>query len=465
MQLTNFLIAASASSREALQRIETNHHGVIFITDPDGSVSGIATDGDIRRRLLGGGSLDDAISQCANAEFVWEEPATPRELLLKKLDDRIRVIPILDSARRLVEVVSRKHLPIQAEGAVYARARAPVRISFGGGGSDLTHFFCGNEGGAVINTTISLYSHATLRLRNDERVTVRSVDLGKSLQAENLSAFLSKEGGFGLIQALLQSISPEFGFDLFLQSDFPMSSGLGGSAAVSAAILGCFNQFRRDQWDLHELAELAYQAERHYLGVAGGWQDQYATVFGGFNFMEFRMAQNIVHPLRIHPDTLLELEECLVLCDTGTTHDSGDIHNDQFQNMSAANVRAMVETSVQLSYVMRNHLLRGRLLQFGLAMDKAWCLKRKLSSKISNPALDDIYAQAKERGAIGGKLLGAGGGGFFLFYVPPYRKHDLIEHIVGSGLNVRPFRFESSGLQAWKVRESRNHTAPDVHVA
>ena len=291
------------------------------------------------------------------------------------------------------------------------------------------------------------------------------MDLCEALQAENLSGFLAKEGRFGLIQALLRSISPEFGFDLFLQSDFPMSSGLGGSAAVSAAILGCFNQFRRDQWDLHELAEISYQAERHYLGVAGGWQDQYATVFGGFNFMEFRMDQNIVHPLRINRDTLLELEECLVLCDTGTTHDSGDIHNDQFQKMSAAHIRDIVQTNVRLSYAMRNDLLRGRLLQFGLAMDRAWHLKRQLSSKISNPALDDIYAQARERGAVGGKLLGAGGGGFFLFYVPPYRKHDLIEHLMASGVKVRPFRFESRGLQAWKARESRNHAASDLHAA
>ncbi len=456
MNLEIFTISFQAPLRDALQRVEANHHGMIFVMDAARSVVGVATDGDIRRHLLDGGSLEDSIAKCANDDFVWENPATPRELLLKKLDHRIRVIPLLDSARRLVGVVSRNHLPLQAEGAVYGRARAPVRISFGGGGSDLTHYFSGNDG-AVINTAISLYSHATLRIREDERIIVRSMDLGETLEAESLSAALGKEGRFGLIQALLRAISPEFGFELFLHSDFPMSSGLGGSAVVSASILGSFNQFRRDHWDLHELAEIAYQAERHYLGVAGGWQDQYATVFGGFNFMEFRMDQNIAHPLRSHPDTLLELEECLVLCDTGTTHDSGDIHNDQSQKMTASHIRDMVETNVRLSYAMRNDLLRGRLLQFGLAMDQAWQLKRQLSNKISTPALDNIYAQAKEQGAIGGKLLGAGGGGFFLFYVPPYRKHDLIDYIKAAGLKVRSFRFESQGLQAWKVRESRNH--------
>lgn len=462
MQLDIFLIKASATLREALQLIESNHHGMIFVTDDNGAVSGVATDGDIRRLLLDGGTLDSVITQCANPNFVWESPTTPRESLLKKLDHRIRVIPLLDSARRLVGLVTSDHLPIQAEGAIYARARAPVRISFGGGGSDLTHYFSGNEGGAVINTTISLYSHATLRIRNDEQVFIRSLDLSETLHADDLPSALAATGRFGLIQALLRAIRPDFGFELFLHSDFPMSSGLGGSAVVSASILGCFNQFRRDQWDPHELAEIAYQAERHYLGVAGGWQDQYATVFGGFNFMEFRMDQNIVHPLRIHPDTLLELEECLVLCDTGTSHDSGDIHQDQRQQMAAAHVRNMVETNVRLSYEMRNDLLRGRLGQFGQSLDKAWQFKRQFSEKISSSRLDQIYTEAKSNGAIGGKLLGAGGGGFFLFYASPYRKHQLITHLEASGLKIRPFRFEPQGLQAWTVRESRNHHESEV---
>lgn len=457
MQLDKFLISESASLREALERIESNHHGMIFLTAVNGAIAGVATDGDIRRYLINDGTLDDSITRCANADFVWEKPTTPRELLLKKLDHRIRAIPLLDAHRRLVGLVSREYMPVQAEGAVYARARAPVRISFGGGGSDLTHYFSGNEGGAVINTTISLYSHATLRIRKDVGVIIRSLDLGETLQADDLPAALAQPSRFGLIQALLRAINPDFGFELFLHSDFPMRSGLGGSAVVSASVLGCFNQFRRDQWDLHELAEIAYQAERHYLGVAGGWQDQYATVFGGFNFMEFRMDQNIVHPLRIQPSTLLELEECLVLCDTGTNHDSGDIHRDQRQQMATEHVRNLVETNVRLSYDMRNELLRGRLLQFGHSIDKAWQFKRQFSDKISTSRLDQIYARAKENGAIGGKLLGAGGGGFFLFYAPPFRKHELITHLEASGLTVRPFRFEQQGLQAWTVRECKNH--------
>jgi len=453
MNLNTFLIESSSHLRDALQCIEVNHHGVIFVTDQNGAVIALATDGDIRRHLMTGGSLDDAIINCSNRNFVSGEPDTAREVLLKKLDNEIRIIPILDGSRRLVGLITRENLSTPNEGAVFARARAPVRVSFGGGGSDLTHYFSSNGGGAVINATISIYSHATLRIRNDRRVIIRSIDLGEDLDAADLQTAFAVPGKFELIQAVLRSINPNFGFELLLHSDFPMNSGLGGSAVVSACILGCFNEFRRDKWDQHELAEIAYQAERHDLGVAGGWQDQYATVFGGLNFMEFSMEQNVVHPLRIKRETLLELEECLVLCDTMTSHDSGDIHEDQRQQMSEAHVRELVEANVKLCYSLRNSLLRGQLSQFGPLLDKAWQLKRQFSSKISSSRLDQIYEDAKRHGATGGKLLGAGGGGFFLFYAPHDRKHELITHLKAADLKISPFGFEEQGLQSWTVRE------------
>jgi D-glycero-alpha-D-manno-heptose-7-phosphate kinase len=454
--LNLFLIDENASLREVLVKIEANHHGIILTVNASGIVTGLATDGDIRRSLLVGASLDHPIASCTNPEFVWADQATSRELLLKQLDHRIRVIPLLDTSRRLTGIISRDQMPLQVEDTIYTRARSPVRISFGGGGSDLTHFFADGDG-AVINSTISLYSHATLRVRKDEQVIIHSRDLGESFYAADLKGAFSQRGNFGLIQALLKAVHPDFGFELFLHSDFPMNSGLGGSAVVSAAVLGCFNQFRQDKWNLHELAELAFQAERLYHGVAGGWQDQYATVFGGCNFMEFKMEQNIVQPLRIHPDILLELEESLILCDTGTQHDSGDIHQDQRQQMQQRDILQMVKKNVELTYRIRNHLLRGRLTQFGQCLHEAWQLKRQFSSKISNARLDQIYESALGHGAVGGKLLGAGGGGFFIFYAPPFRKHELMNNLEAAGLNVHPFRFDQEGLRAWTVREHKNN--------
>lgn len=457
MKIENFVIRGSAPIQQALQAIDQNKHGIVFVSCDGDTVKGAATDGDIRRHLISGGSVSDPLSLCTNKNFYWESAGTAREVLLKKLDSRIKVIPLLNDRGELIDIFSRDLAPAAIEGSVYARARAPVRISFAGGGSDLTRYFSLNSDGAVINATISVFSHALLKLRQDKKIIVKSLDLNETLEADNLQQALASPGKLGLIQAVLKLINPEFGFELYLNSDFPLKSGLGGSAVVSAVILGCFNQFRRDHWDLYELAELAYQAERHHLGISGGWQDQYATVFGGINFMEFRMEQNLVHPLRIHPETILELEESLVLCDTGIPHESGDIQADQERQMTQATVRQHVESNVLLSYQMRNELLKGRLREFGKLLDHAWQHKKQVSQKVSNVNLDSLYDRALSHGALGGKLLGAGGGGFFLFFVPPYDKHKLLSYLKSTGLNPQSFRFEADGLKAWKARESKSH--------
>lgn len=454
--MNNFQISECATLRQALLTIENNHNGIVFLVNEAGVVTGVVTDGDIRRKLLiDGSALDDSICTCANRDFVWADINTPREILLKKLDHRIKAIPILNGSKQLVNVVNRNSLPVQDERRTYACARSPVRISFGGGGSDLTYYFS-KDSGAVINATISLYSHATLRLRDDEKISIHSHDLKDSLIADDLDQALLPNSKFGLIQALIRMVKPDFGFELFVHSEFPMGSGLGGSAVVSAAILGCFNQFRQDKWDLHELAELAYQAERLYFGIAGGWQDQYATVFGGINFMEFEMDQNIVHPLRIPNNTLLELEESLVLCNVGGIHDSGNIHQDQRERLQQDDLNKKVKSNVELTYEIRNHLLRGRLIQFGQALNEAWQLKRQFSSKISNSFIDQLYEGAMQNGAIGGKLLGAGGGGFFIFYSAPFQRHRLIKWLESKQLKIHPFRFDPDGLKSWTVRESKH---------
>lgn len=453
MNINNFKISKDSSLREALELIDKNQSGTIFVIDKDNIVIGVVTDGDIRRKLLKGVQLDDGLENIYNNNFISFDISTSRETLIKKLDTVVSVIPLLDSKGRLVDIASRKHYPITKEEKIFSQSRAPVRISFGGGGSDLTHYF-NKEQGAVINCAISIYSHATLKKRNDKNITIKSSDLKTTLTAENLEDAINQKGSFGLIQSVIKLINPDFGFELSLYSDFPMKSGLGGSATLAAAILGCFNQFRTDPWDQYEMAELAFQAERLDLGIAGGWQDQYASVFGGFNFLEFKKDQNIVHPLRIPKDVLLQLEESLILCDTGTIHESGDIHSDQKDKMKDAEISKLVKSNVDLCYKMRNQLLRGKLDDFGLSLNEAWQAKRKFSSKISSPELDSIYENATANGAIGGKLLGAGGGGFFIFFVKAEKRFLLIEHLLSSGLTPTNFKFESEGMQSWKVRES-----------
>lgn len=452
MNIKLFIVSKDESIRTALEKIEGNKLGTIFISDDNDVIIGMATDGDIRRGLLGGLNLEQPINTCCNKDFVRVNIDSDREQILKLFDTKIRVIPVLNAQGVLSNVYTRDNLPQHRENRVYTRAKSPVRISFGGGGSDLTHYFVNNNG-AVINATISLFSHATLFKRNDSRVIVESGDLNARLEADSLQEALTIPGSFGLIQSVLKTIGPDFGFELYLYSDFPMKSGLGGSAVVASSIFGCFNEYRIDKWSNYEIAELAYQAERLSLGIAGGWQDQYATIFGGLNFMEFKADQNLIHPLKLNSDILNELEESLILCDTETTHESGNVHEDQKAEMSKTDIRLLVEKNVELTYSMRNMLLRGQLMKFAEALDLGWQYKKQFSSKITTSSLDEVYNHALANGAIGGKLLGAGGGGFFLFFVPANKKNQLINAMAQFGKRTVPFRFEQEGLRSWSMRE------------
>ena len=454
MDINKLIVDEKTQIKDVLLKIDSNLEGCVFVVNSERKIIAISTDGDIRRGLISGVSIDDLIIKVANFDYKYAFKGTAKENLIKILDSKIRVIPIIDKQGFLIDYVTSNKFPDYIQNKTYYRSKAPVRISFGGGGSDTSSYFVSKQG-AVINATISLYSHSVLKLRDDEKIIINSFDLKKQIVFNDYDTLLEYEGEFSLIQSVIKVIKPLFGFELYLHSDYPMSSGLGGSAVVTSSILGCFNQLRNDKWDQYEIAELAFQSERLNLGVAGGWQDQYATVFGGLNFMEFNSDQNIIHPIRLNSEILLELEESLILCYTGITHDSGNIHNDQKEQTKSTLVKERIESNVQLTFEMRNYLLKGKLYDFGKALHKAWELKKSFSSKISNPILDNVYEGAIQNGAIGGKLLGAGGGGYFLFYVQPFDKLKLMSWLESKNLKYTPFVFEDKGLKSWTVREKK----------
>ena len=451
MKNTDLVINNNAKISNALKLLEKNTKGFILVEDESKSIIGVITDGDIRRNLLKGGKLEDNVMSCVNLDFTKGSVETPKELLLKKLDQNIKFIPILDSKNRLIRVITNNYIPINKEKNLYYRSKSPVRISFGGGGSDTSLFFLKNKG-AVINATVSLFTHSILKTRSDSKIIFNSNDLNDSIQFSNIEEMINYDGKFGLIKSIIQAVNPKYGFELYIDSDYPMNSGLGGSAVVASSILGCFNQLRMDKWDQYEISEIAYQAERLHLGVHGGWQDQYATVFGGLNFMELNKKQNVINPIRLSNDIMLQLEDSLVLCYTGTTHDSGNIHLDQKKKTKEKDVNNRIIKNVELTYKMRNLLLKGNLDQFGKCLDMAWQLKKSFSSKISNKFLNNVYDKALKNGAYGGKLLGAGGGGYFLFYCSSNNRNRLISWINKSKFTYTPISFENKGLQSWTVR-------------
>lgn len=450
--LKKYIVSISETINNVINQIDKNKEGFVIVLKANNTIYGVATDGDIRRYLIKGGSLKESIKNCCNKNFVSVGEAISHEEIYKMLDDEIKLIPILNTSNELVDIITRKRIPYREENNVYYRAKSPVRISFGGGGSDTTSFFKDNSG-AVLNATISLFSHCTLKLRNDKRIIIDSQDFNLKKEFKNIEDLINHPGEFKLISSVISIINPNYGFELFIQSDFPSSSGLGGSSAVSSSILGCFNELRKDRWNMYEIAEIAYEAERLNLGIDGGWQDQYATVFGGFNFMEFTRKKNMILPIRLEKKLLNELEESLILCYTKTDHGKIDIHKNQKANTKDENVISNIKQNVNLTLEIRDAILKGDFKHFCDCLNKSWELKKTFSTHISNNRLDEIYNQALKNGAIAGKLLGAGGGGFFLFFVKATNRNNLISWIKNEKLEYTNFKFENEGLNSWSFRE------------
>ncbi len=453
MQHENFTIDLNDTIQNAMLKLEINTLGIIFILDKK-KVVGCATDGDIRRVLLENIGIDQPIKKALNKNFIYLiEGNDTRENVLKLLDSKIDVIPILSNDFKLISIRSNKNIDWNYSSNIISKAKAPVRISFSGGGTDLTNYFI-KDGGVVLNTTIDKFAHAILQKRIDNKILLISNDFNIELEYDNIKE-IQYDGKLDLIKAVIKLLNPEYGFNLTTYSDVPVGSGLGGSAVVLAAIIGAFNNFRINKFNSHDIAELAFQAERIELGLNGGWQDQYATVFGGFNFMEFKENENIINPLRISDEILYELEDSLILCYSGIAHNSGDIHSNQKENME--NKKEFASISKDIAYEMKSKLLKGQLDNFGVLLDKAWNTKKNFSTKITSDFLDEIYTYALENGAIGGKLLGAGGGGYFLFYVPTFKKLALIKSLEEKGLAVDTFTFDSIGLRSWITKENNDN--------
>ena len=443
-------LLASSNVLAALKRMESSRFQIVFVLSEAGILIGLITNGDLRRHLLAGGSTSDPVTLCMNQNYRSVLVDASREEILKLLDLGFHVIPRVDANGKLVDLVTPEYDLASPEAPILTRARAPVRISFSGGGSDLTYYFV-DRPGAVLSATVALYCHATLIPRADEEIHIYSEDLDSYEQYSSLIDLLSSDSR-GLLRAVVSVIKPTYGFDLYVRSDFPVGSGLGGSSAVATAVVAAFNEMRLDRWTTYEVAELAFQAERVCFGVAGGWQDQYASAFGGFNLIELDEKKNLVHAIRMEPAILNELEECLILCDSRIKHDSGVLHQKQkeaySQNSNAGDVSAMVDLCRQ----MHKHLIRGELLDFGRNLGTAWQLKRSLSTAISSPEIDAIYDAARNAGATGGKLLGAGAGGFFLFFVQPQYRQKVSDALRKYNCKLSSFRFETDGVTSWRTK-------------
>ncbi|MDP4281434.1 MAG: dehydrogenase [Bacteroidota bacterium] len=336
------------------------------------------------------------------------------------------------------------------------RSKAPLRLGLAGGGTDVAPY---SEiyGGTILNATITMYAFATIEPRSDGKIILNSVDKNEVYELPALK-IMEVDDKLQLHKGIYNHIVRDYvgkplSFELSTFVDAPPGSGLGTSSTLVVAILGAFAEWLRLPLGEYDLARLAYEIERIDLGMAGGKQDQYAATFGGVNFMEFNQDKVIVNPLRIHQKYLDELAHNLILYHTETSRLSSIIIERQSKNVADKNektIEAMHKLKEQ-AVMMKEALLTGDLDRIGEILDFGWQYKKNMAKGITNPFIDDIYETAIKNGATGGKISGAGGGGFMFFYCPKNTRTKVIKSLSKFGGQTKRYEFTNKGLSTWTI--------------
>lgn len=330
------------------------------------------------------------------------------------------------------------------------RARAPLRVSYAGGGTDVPPY-PELKGGVVLSSTIQNYAYCSISPRTDGLVTVSREDQNALVGPVKLSE-LKGSGEAEFVGAVAKRFHVDSGFDVNLRYDAVPGTGLGSSSALCVSLIGAFGEWKGTSMTDYDVANLAYDVERKDVGIPGGMQDQYASTFGGFNLVEFRKEANIVNPLRIKRETLNELEYNSLLCFTGTTRRSGGILQRQIESYEHKDSKVLdaLEKMKQLTLQMKDSLLTGNLTEFAALLNSEWELKKVLDTAISTEQIEGLLNTARQAGAIGGKLLGAGGGGFLFLYCDPGKQVQVEKAVEKLGGTAFPVRFDLEGLQTWR---------------
>jgi D-glycero-alpha-D-manno-heptose-7-phosphate kinase len=327
--------------------------------------------------------------------------------------------------------------------------RSPVRISFGGGGTDLPAYYeC--FGGNVLSVSINKYFYSILRTRNDGRIQVISSDLRVFETWHDIGKMAIQGSELDIPLAALKDVGCNISVDLFLASEIPPGTGLGSSASVCVNILRALSTYAQKPLSKYELAERAFNVARNVLGKCVGKQDEYAAAFGGLNYISINNdGSTQVKPLNLDNIILREFQSNLMLFFTGSAHHSWSILEEQensTRNHSTSCIEALHEVKA-LAARMRQLLEKGELEQFAELLDAGWQAKRRISNKISTPRIDRLYSCARNAGALGGKITGAGGGGFLLLYCDVTNQPAVRQALLNEGVQEMAFNFDMHGTQ------------------
>ena len=443
--ITYKIINYNDSLKSVLPYIEEIQGQILFVIDKDQKVIGSLTDGDIRRFLMKNNSLESRVENACNKNFLFARDTDTNEKIIKLLDHaHIKSLPVLDSSNRLIKVVDAKEIDFSLAIQSDVFARAPARVGFAGGGSDLVAFFHDSKG-AVLNCAISKYARAHIKIRNDNKYSFKSFDTDEEVVYDSREEIVL-DGKLDLLKCAVLVFDDIPPMDLSTQSEIPIGSGLGGSSSLVVAIISAMGKLLGKNYSSYALSEKAFLAERLIFSSAGGWQDQYASAFGGLNFMEFSLDSNTILPIRLDSNTLMQFQEWCYLIDSNISHDSSKIHK---QIKKEKDYKAQYSSIVDKSYVLRDMLMRGDIEGFANSMNKVWEMKKTLNKNVSSRELDKMYEDLMQAGASGGKLLGAGGGGYFLMLVNPLNRSSFLSSKKLKKFNIESVIFDTEGVVSW----------------
>lgn len=331
-------------------------------------------------------------------------------------------------------------------------ARAPVRVDCGGGGSDAPPF-CDEHGGHVLNFSISRHVHAELEIRPDsKKVTIISQDLNTQANAPHVDA-LELNGELDLLKGVARRMRPPWGFRLTTNTDAPTGGGLGCSGAACVACVGVFDQAMGTDRDHSATALLADDIERNDLGYAGGPQDSFGAALGGINLISINRDGSVTHaPVNLSAQTRKQLEERLVLVNSGVAHLSSSIHEDIKSDYARADstTRDAMFRLAEIALAQAAALEAGDISAFGGLLNKNWVQHRRLHESCQSDALRELYTRA-EGYYDGAKTCGAGGGGCILFLAKEGRRSELESACEACGGEVLEFGMDEAGLVRWDV--------------
>ena len=334
------------------------------------------------------------------------------------------------------------------------RSKAPFRVSFGGGGTDMPPY-CTEHGGCVISTTIDRHIYITIEPREDKKIQVNSVNYNKEIIFNIGDNDYTED--FELFKGVINVLGINDGFNITTYSELPAGSGMGGSSSLCVALIGAFNEFYQLGFDKHQIAQKACIIERKELQQKGGYQDQFAASYGGFNFIEFTKDTK-VFPIKTSDEMLNELRYRLILCYVGGSHFSSDIQDEVLKGYEIKKksymeaMQDLKDVAHSMKEIIESNDLNN-LNKFGDLLHKGWLAKKSLSTKISNKNIENFYLTSRKFGVLGGKLLGAGGGGHLLLFSHPEKKFHVIQELQKIGGKIVNFHFNPKGLEVWKVKK------------